>query len=124
MCNKLHSDSKPIKASGVGYKLFTKGSKGIRYPMAKDIRYEKEHDGWIVWDSSIALCLIKDNGFCFLLSLKEARRLLRHWTASNCVSHRILYEGGLGKHKENNITSQGSYITALCKRFRIMEEVK
>ena len=124
MCNKLHSDSKPIKASGVGYKLFTKGSRGSLCPMARDTDYEYAPDGWIVWDFFIDRCLIKDHGFCFLLSLKEARRLLRHWTASTCVIHKIQYEEGLGKHKENRITSQGSYVTALCRRFRIMEEVK
>ena len=117
MCNRLHENSKPIKKSGKGWKVFSKQGKklytwftGQVVPLNKSIVWKDKFNGWDNGD-----------GFCFFLTKKEAKRCL-----DNCVHDikddvilPITYSVGLGKHLEDGIT-KGKYLIALCKEYSII----
>jgi hypothetical protein len=119
MCNKLHSDSVPIPETGFGWKLLPTRSDG-RYEAYyhqynyRGIVYRMVSDGWINWWPSLAQ---DDNykGFAFFPDYKDIKREYRQI----CL-RKIEYRSGLGKHREEGMHD---CIIALCKSFRVVEEV-
>lgn len=118
MCNTLHKDSKPILPSGYGYKIFS-WVDGYLCPITSvwsGIKYKR--DAYNKWDME------KCDGFCFLLTLNEAKRLLGDWIPGVYEIRKIHYYGGMGKHDEDFITGKSTYEIALCRAFTILEAVR
>jgi len=115
MCNHLHDDSKPIKQSGIGWKVFTKIGNEY-YTMAQPlVKFNNEEKNiWNEKGSNIG------DGFCFLLSKHSAEKLRKVWMDPKCVIKRIRFSKGLGRHIENGIASHCPISMALCKEFEII----
>lgn len=129
MCNKLHTNSERISASGKGWKIFRMDN-SILYPLTTPSllsQYsltEKE----IVWRSIEGHEKEeKDFGFCFFLDEETALEVMKGWQKifnnQTYVCLKINYKEGLGKHEENTILCTGeSYLIALCKSFSLCNE--
>lgn len=133
MCNKMvEEDSNrnpvPIRETGIGWKIFRKNflSKDPREhykPVVQKLLsaasyYRDTFDDWVhyVFDTS------KGDGFCFFRSELEAHvaaSLLPSWA----VVKKIEYKGGLQERDEISFIEGMNLRVALCKSFRIMEEV-
>jgi hypothetical protein len=126
MCNSVHLDTKPIKKTGVGYKLFATKLVGQRYrPIFTDRLYKKKYykgKKWVIWNEA------SEEGFCFFLTKKEAQKLLNNLrkdedgSYENIKIKKIQYEGGLGKHWEDGITEK-VFLIGLCTHFRIINSL-
>lgn len=123
MCNNLHKNSKrnwerkfgDNKDYGIGYKVFCKHrkNKNILYPAVKKGYYKIGE--WIKWDQTLA---VDSDGFCFFLTLKNAKKYTRF---DGDTIRKIRYRKGIGYHLEPCL----DYIrVAICKEFKILEEVK
>jgi hypothetical protein len=121
MCNSLHSDSKPIKENGYGYKVFTVKDNKFYQMRSNSQLYFPALDGWIKWEKDD----FSGDGFCFFLQKREAGRLLKRWSSAfyddSFVVKRIQYRKGMGIHIEDNIVKKFKFKTALCREFRILE---
>ena len=122
MCNRLHADFKKIKSEGFGYKIF--GPKNTPCFSIGPYFVKEERIKW-EWGGI-------NDGFCFFTSKKEALRLLKKLKGirssfdEGYINHyicKIKYSGGIGKHEEDNIITGETYITAICKEFKILEQV-
>lgn len=125
MCNQLHKTSKRNwkrkfgdKDYGIGYKVFTRPrrNKNILYPVTRnDVSFKIGE--WIKWDSQISINI--EDGFCFFLNIKNARQFC---TDLDDVIRKIRYRKGIGCHFEEFFNQR--HWVALCKEFKILEEVK
>jgi len=123
MCNKLHSDSQPIPAEGVGYKIFRSGPPLL--PMCSGLSYIEDINGWIKWGIGNIFSKMPTSGFCFFLDIEEARRCLQIWIRETrdspnwYVIEKINYKRGIGTHQEAEMCDEGAFQIALCKEFQI-----
>jgi hypothetical protein len=117
MCNYLHVDSKSIPKEGNGYKLVHFDKKKI-LSCVNSTQYKGKHVVWSGYDFS---------GFCFFLSLKEAKRAQMDWAweVPNFLEPRrfpaiieIEYKKGLGQHREKGFIVGHSYQIALCREIK------
>lgn len=119
MCNELHHDSTPINESGFGWKIFNVDKQGNFYSLVFEIYFE---NGEAQWNKEAK----EGSGFCFFLTKEEAERAKIAWenrnTTVNCVVKKIAYHGGLGKHQERSFIYPESFETALCTKFKVLEE--
>ena len=127
MCNHLHENSKPIPKSGIGWKLFVLSSNGQLGSIfgIRSIYQKVGRSKYITWNFYSSYVGVGD-GFCFFTTKKEAENLLHDLHKDrfygNVILVKIFYQGGMGEHKENSITSRRSYETALCKKFKLHED--
>lgn len=132
MCNKLHTNSERISASGTGWKIFRIRDNNILYPLtttpslyARPYSPTKKE---IVWRSIEGHEKEeKDFGFCFFLDEETALEVMKGWQKlvkeETHVCLKINYKEGLGKHEENTILCNcKSYLIALCKSFSLCNE--
>ena len=123
MCNYLHEPVTPIPEEGVAWKIFTK--RGGKYcPLLSRNRgyYSNPRTG-VGW-SLRGRC--GDGGFCMFMTKRLASKAcvrFRRPNGPNRVVCKIAYKGGLGKFKEEHFIADNIYTIALCKWFKIIEEV-
>ena len=121
MCNQIKKGIQPIKEKGFGYKIFIKKDKKLFGPFSSKC-YDKIK-GWIIWNNSKSAD--KDDGFCFFTNKKEAKKLLttlhNYSYGRTLVIHKIEYKKGLGKQSEKYCNCK--YKHALCREFKILEEI-
>jgi hypothetical protein len=119
MCNQLHKDFEPIPEKGRGWKIFS-NDRDQWLQWGKP--YEEADDGWIPWVTPET-----GDGFCFFPDFEIAMIVKQLGCLDSMRIHQIEYEGGLGTFKTTRIIGpyggDGTPI-ALCKRFRILEEVE
>lgn len=134
MCNSLHYNSQPIPKSGYGWKIFSVRD-GVLGSMrdCEDLEstYILSDKKYIVWEKIFEYNLIElqraingmDMGFCFFRNFKDARIILKKWTASfprqKFICLKIKYEEGMGKHREDKIIDYTDVEVALCKKFSL-----
>jgi hypothetical protein len=122
MCNKLHDGYKPIKRSGIGYKVFTMHGNAF-LPMFSSDRFNSRKVN--KWDSK--RYRNRGDGFCFFLTKKRAEDYRQEYPGGCMIRKiaKIKYQRGLGK-VSHNIYSIGnnSFTFSLCKEFQILEVIK
>ena len=116
MCNSLQNGSRVYKIPeyGFGYKVFTRGkmgASGIQSPHKGAVFIKGE---WVVWDAEEAYPF-GGEGFCFLYTKQD---VLDYYPTGEDVVHRIRYRKGLGRRRQGF-----SYMSSLCKEFKILKEV-
>lgn len=126
MCNFLHNNSKPIKESGIGWKLFSVDVYNRLHPLCvgnQNTYIVKE--GKVSWRG-------RGDGFCFFLDKKEANKAKKLWQEASIgymgdipdVLLKIKYSQGLGEHLECSFISDTRIKIALCKEFTINPDEK
>lgn len=121
MCNRLHVDSRPIPESGEGWKIFGVSVNSELSSLFKGDRYLKENDGFVLWKNQFGDGQ-EQNGFCFLLSEKEAIRLYKDLSYVCSLVLKINYRKGLAKHMQKGIVAGYEFETALCKEFSVVDD--
>jgi len=124
MCNTLHKGFKPIKESGIGYKIFNYYHPGIgpMFGWSSGIKFKlKSLNKW-----NLKLKPSGD-GFCFFLTKSSAERYEKTFIipiGSSSMYHRevkkIEYHKGLGKIRHRGWNSDNTF--SICKEFKILND--
>ena len=132
MCNRLHGDSTPINEEGIGYKIFFKVGSNLSRMVIPLSESPYPKNRWVRWNGRFGG---KEFGFCFFLSLKEAKKCLRAWCKeypddlppsyhmTDYSIHEIKYKKGLGSHREWGIITNIGFKVSICKEFKIGEQI-
>ena len=123
MCNDIHSyHQSPPRKRGKGYKIFSRHGDNLVGAVGALYTYD-EDDITISWKCSPAT---RGVGFCLFFTKKEALRAFLAWRqiASDAVLHHIYFEEAFVKQEEAHFLTGYTFQIGLCKRFRILEEVK
>lgn len=124
MCNRLHHDSKPIPKKGYGYKLFymLDGKPTQLYGVDG---YDTSPDKWIRWNRGSSLLAPGTYGFCFFRTRQAAQLVFeRYHRVPFIVLSRIQYREGLGRHIEKSMIEDMKIPIALCKEFKILDDLQ
>lgn len=120
MCNSLHSDSKPIRRRGAGWKIFH--ARGYELCSFIDLLPYQTTDvkrKSCSWNKPWSCDNDRpSDGFCFFTSKKIANKAKDYFYGGSIVV-KIKYKGGLGKHIEKHFVSGELIPIALCKEFSI-----
>lgn len=135
MCNKIHTVSYDVPKEGTGYKLFVvktvEGKECLASLIGVDV-YTSDYRGWITWKRKKGTALKGNVGFNFFLTEEEAVRAYRAWTQwlaevrireIICVKP-VAYKGGICQQDEKAFVAPHTFRVALCKKFKVVEEVK
>jgi len=124
MCNNILTNKelypRKIKSEGFGYKLFTI-VKDTPISLVNLNYYSVERDDWINYYAGYT-----SSGFCFFISLKEARRALPLWLlraaplVKDIAIKRIEYKNGIQSRREYGFIGRECFRIALCKSFKII----
>lgn len=126
MCNNLRTNTwfynpvtiHKIPESGYGYKIFIKEKIGKKWVLTTAFKGSKvKRRTWKKWRSNY-----EGNGFCFLPNKTAIKNIIdMHFFifSEKYVIVKIEYKKGLGKRMESN-----KYMSALCKEYQIIKEVK
>lgn len=122
MCNRLHSNSKLIPETGMGWKMFCIRNFQVVSILGEEYRFDP--NGAVIWDG---IAHKHSNGFCFFLTKEEAERANNLWNRYSRYSKanrdtvvlKIQYYQGLGTHSEDNFISNEVINIALCKKFKL-----
>ena len=149
MCNHLlEKNSWHIPEEGIGYKLFYKKTTGRLCPLVSQEKPYIHPNGNVANVSCDTIVWIdKENpsaswymnywrklgglprcGFCFFLDLDTAKLAIQHWSRETGVYRiancKIEYKRGVGEHSEAGMISSMDLDVALCKEFRVIEELR
>ncbi len=127
MCNRIQTeDYKRLKPSGKGYKLVEKSERFYFPLVVGGTKYEL---GTIYkWSPKKAGGADKDYGFCFFLSLKEARLARTSWGrgkfpgAKTAVLLKIRYTEGMASFTSKKFDGKPRRF-AITKEFVALEEI-
>lgn len=119
MCNYLHDDHEPIAETGKGWKLFS--STDGKTSLVDYVHYQDAPDGFTYWDINLHHVFKpgQPNGFCFFLTKREAKRAAKVWGPKYTTILPIIYEEGLGQHREENFCIGETFTIALCRSFKL-----
>jgi hypothetical protein len=121
-----------IPEEGKGWKIFMRID-GKLEPLTGGIPYDGDPHKGVSWKKEVEVDRgdygytynPDGDGFCFLMTRKEARALIKRWkqlTSDKPCVRRIEYKGGLEKHVESGITRfDEKWLTGLCTWFRVID---
>jgi hypothetical protein len=117
MCNRAIMVLHDISESGKGWKFHFKKNKTCAPIRLIDYRFDK--DGWVEWDQDYG----DNHGFCFFLTIKEARRVRDIWNENSLNANKVSispieYQRGMVLKEEHAMIPDEVFYVALCKKWR------
>ena len=126
MCNGLHVGYEKIAPEGRAYKLVRQRTGAGCMMLTEKSIYNVDTDGWIRWKGRLREKPVTE-GFCFIPTLKEAKRTRKVWEkATRRSSTKIVeveYKLGLGRFKEARFVGGQRIDVMLAREFKIIKEV-